>query len=76
MRVCDEKFIDEDLSEEGNEFAAVYFDFKKGDYLSDYEAILGEDGVELYHVKDTWANFDRLKPVLDKRFSEWRAQHG
>lgn len=24
------------------------------------------------HVQDTWANFDALAPVIDRRFAEWR----
>jgi hypothetical protein len=25
-----------------------------------------------YEVADTWQNFDRLKPRLDRRLDEWR----
>jgi hypothetical protein len=69
---CDEKFIDEDLNDEGNAFAAVYFDFERGSYIADYERVLVQDLPSQYHVADTWENFDRLKPVLDQRFQEWR----
>jgi hypothetical protein len=72
---CDGKFTDEDLNEEGNAFTLDYFaDFEKCQYLKDYEAALG-DGVEsLYYVKDSWENFDILKPVLDQRFSDWKTR--
>ena|SRR5450432_4381940 len=73
---CDGKFTDEDLNELGNAFACAYFDFEKGSYLADYEATLGKGLAELYYVKDTWVNYDRLKPVLDKRFRKWRELHG
>jgi len=73
---CDGKFTDEDLNDEGNAFAQAYFDFEKGKYLTDYEATLGAGLPELYYVKDTWENFDLLKPVLDKRLNEWRARQG
>jgi len=69
---CDGKFTDEDLSDIGNAFAESYFDFKHGEYLKDYERLLGNDVPTLYHVSDTWENFDRLKPVIDQRFAEWR----
>jgi hypothetical protein len=72
---CDGKFTDEDLNQLGNAFTCDYFDSAKGSYLADYEAILGEGLAELYYVKDTWANFDRLKPVLDTRFRHWRELH-
>ncbi|MBB6096442.1 hypothetical protein HNQ60_005364 [Povalibacter uvarum] len=76
LRFCDGKFTDEDLNDEGNQFAAAYFDFENGSYLADYAATLGEAGRDLYYVADTWENFDRLRPVLDERLSEWRAAHG
>jgi len=74
LEMCDGKFTDDDLNEEGNAFAQSYFDFKKGSYLRDYEATLGRDVSELYYVKDSWENFDRLKPILDRRFADWKAK--
>jgi hypothetical protein len=73
LEACDGKFTDEDLNEEGNAFAKDYFDSKTGKYLSDYEFTLGEKLPDLYHVQDSWENFDRLKPLLDRRFAEWKA---
>lgn len=72
LRVCDGKFTDEDLNEIGNRFAADYFDLSTGEYLEDYEEILGDDVEEIYRVADTWENYDLLKPVLDERFRDWR----
>lgn len=76
LEACDGKFTDEDLTDEGNRFAADYFDFEKGMYLADYEKVLGKEAGDLYSVPDTWESFDRLKPVLDNRLSEWRAVNG
>ena len=76
LEACDGKFTDEDLTDEGNCFAADYFDFDKGMYLADYERVLAGKGLDLYAVPDTWENFDRLKPLLDKRLSEWKAENG
>lgn len=73
LRFCDGKFTDEDLSEEGNSFAASYFDFDTGQYLADYEAVLGSELPDLYYVADTWANFDIIRPILDQRLLAWRA---
>ena len=54
---------------------STYFnDFAKGQYLKDYEATLGNGLESLYHVKDSWENFDLLKPVLDRRLGDWRGQ--
>jgi hypothetical protein len=69
---CDGKFTDEDLSDEGSAFAAAYFDLQKGKYLADYEATFGKDGRTIYHVADTWENYDRIAPLLDDRFMAWR----
>jgi hypothetical protein len=69
---CDGKFTDEDLNDQGNAFVGSYFNFEKGRYLGDYESTLGKETQSLYHVADSWENFDRLKPVLDQRFSEWK----
>ena len=73
---CDGKFTDEDLNEVGNNFAQSYFNFEKGKYIKDYESLLGKNVPDLYCVADTWDNFDLLKPVLDKRFLNWREAHG
>ena len=72
MQTCDGKFTDEDLSDAGNQFVAAYFDSHSAEYLLDYDATVGAEAENLYSVPDTWATFDLLKPVLDRRFDEWR----
>ena len=76
IRACDEKFTDEDLSDEGNAFAGFYFGSpdQSVSYLDDYESTLGEKGKSLYYIADTWQNYDRLAPVIQKRFDGWRAK--
>ena len=69
---CDGKLTDEDLTREGNDFAKAYFDPESGRYVRDYDAMLCEGLPSAYHVRDTWQNFDRLKPRLDRRFAEWQ----
>ncbi len=70
LRCCDGKLTDEDLDELGNEFAKAYYE---KDYLVDYEGVLGGDLETLYHVADTWENFDQIKPVINARFDVWKA---
>jgi hypothetical protein len=72
LEVSDGKFLDEDLSEEGNAFVRDYFDFEHGQYLADYDATVGAGLAEIYYVSDTWENFDRMKRVLDRRYQEWK----
>ncbi|WP_333577718.1 DUF7832 domain-containing protein [Sphingobacterium sp.] len=69
---CDSKFIDEDLNVEGNMFAKYYYgDETYKEYLNDYADIF--DPYEtLYHVEDTWGNYDKIKPVIDKNYQEWK----
>ena len=67
-KACDEKFTDEDLTDEGNAFAANYYEFEDGNYIHDYERILGEHTHTLYHVEDTWENFDKLASVIRNRY--------
>jgi hypothetical protein len=72
LQACDEKFTDEDLSEEGNLFAQAYFDLQKGAYLSDYEKTLANGLPSTYHVADTWDNYDKLNPIISERFKAWK----
>jgi hypothetical protein len=76
LEYCDGKFTDEDVNEVGNTFAASYFDFKNGLYLTDYENVLLNGLPSLYHVPDSWQTYETLKPTLDARFSEWRSHAG
>jgi hypothetical protein len=70
--VCDGKFVDEMLNDEGNRFTQAYFDLDKGEYLYDYDRMLCAGIETAYRVTDTWQNFDKLKPRLDRRLDEFR----
>lgn len=85
MNNCDEKFTDEDLNDLGNEFANAYynddteFDKQYGSYLNDYSVFFEEkakadnkDYPSLYHVENSWDNYNLIKPLIDKRFMEWK----
>jgi hypothetical protein len=75
MTRCDGKFSDEDLTDEGNEFAEFYYRLDTPDrFLADYEKTLAKTEPSLYHIEDSWANFDLLKPVFDERLAVWRAR--
>jgi hypothetical protein len=69
--VCDEKLVDEELSDEGNAFAAAYYD-GSSDFAVDYEATVTTGLPTIYHAEDSWANYDLLKPVFDRRYREWK----
>ncbi|GAO41385.1 DUF7832 domain-containing protein [Flavihumibacter petaseus] len=73
---CDEKFWDEDLSNEGLEFTKYYYEGESignfRNYIDDYCEILGKNVESLYQIDNTWENYEKLSPMLDYRFSEWK----
>ena len=68
----DGKFVDDLINEEASAFTLDYYHDDEGQFLEDYEEILGNDVPTLYHVADSWQNFDLLAPVLESRLHEWR----
>lgn len=68
---CDGTLLGDEISQEGNEFTNVYY---LKSYDLDYLETLDSDGQlpSLYHIADTWENYIKLKPVLDKRFEQWK----
>jgi len=80
MDYCDEKFTDEDLDETGNAFTGAYyhedtaFATTYAPYLEDYcLAFENRNLPSIYHLENTWENYNVLKPILNKRFAEWKA---
>jgi hypothetical protein len=71
-RRCGACFTESMLNEEGNAFSQFYFDIENGRYLADYEDTLCQELRSLYHVKDTWENYNRIKAVIDTRFLGWK----
>lgn len=68
----DHCLVEDMLNEQGNAFTQAYFDFDRGQFLSDYEQALGAELPSLFHVEDTWDNYDRLKAQIDQRFDAWK----
>lgn len=68
---CDEKFLEESLSDEGNEFARIYYE--DGAYIADYAHVLAAELPSLYHVADTWENYDKIAQVISDHYAEWKA---
>jgi hypothetical protein len=86
IKACDGKFWELDLDERGNAFTIDYYHDAKspfarlhGSYLDDYGHVFNRHAADhgfeypsIYHVENTWENFERLKPVLDRRFAQWQ----
>lgn len=66
---CDEVLMDEEFSEEGLAFSEDYYETS---YMFDYADTLAGDLSSAYHVQDIWENYDKIAPVIDKRFAEWK----
>jgi hypothetical protein len=62
------------LTDEGNRFAVDYFDFDRGKYLADYEELLAKSLPSLYHVEDTWENYEIISKKIDERYADWKQQ--
>lgn len=62
------------LSEQGNRFAITYFDFIDGQYLHDYRHVLALNETSVYHVADSWENYELMKQVIDQRYAAWLDQ--
>jgi len=69
---CDEKFWKDDLNEEGLAFTLSYYSGSEGQYYIDYEKVLAAELPSIYHVENSWANFDKLEPVITKAYSNWK----
>jgi hypothetical protein len=58
------------FNEEGNMFS--YYYYGGGLYKKDYEKKLVINLPSIYHVKDTWENFETMSKQIDLRYDEWK----
>jgi len=72
---CREQFAEKDLNVEGNAFAEQYYrslDGERGPYFEDYKKILTTSLPSFWHVADTWENYDKIAPVVTRRYEQWK----
>jgi hypothetical protein len=72
---CGDRFSERDLDPEGNDFTEFYYSNgagKRGPYFEDYKKALAARLPSFWHVADTWENYDKLAPVIDRRYQEWK----
>ncbi|PYS67377.1 MAG: hypothetical protein DMF69_23235 [Acidobacteria bacterium] len=72
FEACHGVLTDEMLSVEGNKFAQDYFDFDRDKYQEDYNDLLCKELPSMYHVADTWPNYEMVKHMIDKRYLDWK----
>lgn len=58
------------FNETGNLF--TYYYYGSGIYRKDYQTLLASSLPSLYHVTDSWENYDRMAQQISKRFTEWQ----
>ncbi len=64
-------YLGEELfSEEGNAFSVYYY--QSGLYRKDYQDILATDLPSMYHVEDSWENYDKLAERIESRYQDWK----
>ena len=67
--MTDGRLASDMLSAEGAAFTGAYYPPEYG-YARDYRRVFGRRA-DRYGVGDEWLSFDRLAPVLDRRYREW-----
>ena len=75
VQILDGVFMDNQLNNEGNAFAQEYYDGEESSYKEDYSQSLRQKLPTIYHVSDSWENFEIIKPIIDSHFSEWKAKN-
>jgi hypothetical protein len=58
------------FSKKGNMF--TYYYYAGGLYHNDYQEILVKNLPSIYHVQDTWENYNRMRLRMDMRLQDWK----
>ena len=58
------------FNRQGNLF--TYYYYGGGIYRKDYTDLLAGSLPSIYHVQDTWANYDKMKAKISERFVQWK----
>ena len=67
---CDGKLTSDDFNDDGNLFAKSYYASDK--YIGDYDDVCDDDCETIFHVKDSWENYQKVKEIIDKRYMEFK----
>ena len=71
LEYWDGKLVSDMLSKQGNAFVKSYYKDQENGYFLNYMSEFSELGN--YKVKPNWKNYNRIQPVINQRFEEWRA---
>jgi len=62
------------FNDHGNMF--TYYYYGGGLYHVDYQNILVKELPSIYHVTDSWVNYEKMKDRMDMRFEDWKKLAG
>jgi hypothetical protein len=66
--ICDEKFWDEDLNEEGLNFTEFYYET----YLDDFATYCKDHKESIYTPEKYWFHYEQISKMISKRFEDWK----
>ena len=70
---CDYKLTSDDLNDEGNLFAKDYYATYQ--YFKDYGNVSDDSTESIFHEADNWENYQKVKSVIDKRYTKWKIKN-
>ena len=71
LRSTEGRLTSEMLMPEGRAFSGAYYAPEYG-YARDWRVVFGRRA-DLYDVPDAWETYDRIAPLLDRRYDAWIA---
>ncbi|WP_028589577.1 DUF7832 domain-containing protein [Paenibacillus massiliensis] len=62
-----------ELTDEADDFAREYLNIHNDVYTAeDFMNVLADSLPTIYHVEDSMENFNRIEPVISRRYQEWK----
>jgi len=58
------------FNDEGNMF--TYYYYGGGIFKRDYSMVLVKELPSIYHVRDSWDNYNNIVKIIDVRFRDWK----
>lgn len=59
----------------GLAFTEFYYSTENGGYFDDYHRVLAQALPSVYHVENSWENYDKIASVIAAVFNNWKMTH-
>lgn len=78
IKNCGSELSEADLSELGQAFAFDFYCDDEGyrEYIDLYDKTFCKKLSSFYEVRDSWENFEKIMPLIDKSFRSWASGSG